>query len=125
MPVIERKPGRKRQILKLQEHPGIHWPPGVEPNPPWVGPTSEFPDPLRITLSEVELVPPDKHAPRHLRLTGTYEGNLYRTSLGVDDAGLLVSLFELLTKLVGLTMGVIGSQLVDRALRPMVAGSAA
>jgi len=119
MPIVEPRPGRKRKTVKLENHPGVHWPPGVEPNPPWVGPTSEFPDPFLMTLSEVELVAADKHAPSHLRLTSTYGGNAYRTSLGVVDAALLLALFQLLAKRVGQTIAVIGAQLVDRSLKPL------
>jgi hypothetical protein len=72
-----------------------------------------------MTLSEVELVAADKHAPSHLRLTGKYAGNVYRTSLGVVDAALLLALFQLLAKRVGQTIAVIGAQLVDRSLKPL------
>jgi len=71
-----------------------------------------------MTLSEVELVAADKHAPRHLRLTSTYGGNVSRTSLGVVDAALLLALFQLLANR-GQTIAVIGAQLVDRSLKPL------
>lgn len=119
MALVKRRPRRKRETFRLEKHPGVHWPPGNEPNPPWVGPTSEFPDPLQITLGEVEIVEGDKHASRHLRLIGTYGGNPYRTSLGVEDPSLLKNLFELLRRRTGETIATIGSHRVDRSLKPV------
>lgn len=125
MAILKRRAPRKRRIVKLENHRGIHWPPGAEPNPPWVGPTSEFPNPLLVTLGEVELVKGSKDSERHLRLTGTYDGNLYRTSFMVDDPALLFNLFELLSKRAGETIGAIGGQMVDLSLKPLPAGRAA
>lgn len=92
----------------LRQHPQIHWPPGVQPNPPWAAASREPPDPLHIILSAVELVEPDGPKERHLALTGTYRGNIYHTTLTADDAALLNSLFELLRKCVGEPIGEIG-----------------
>ncbi|SRR5581483_2859924 len=125
MAIVKRRARRGRPTVKLEDHPGIHWPPGAEPNPPWVGPTSEFPNPLMVTLSEVDLVKGGKEPRGHLRLTGIYDGNPYRTSFEVDDPQLLLSLYELLSKRIGQRIGAIGNQLVDLSLKPPPSGRAA
>lgn len=108
---------RRVALLRLRDHPKVRWPPGVEPNPPWAGPTPEFPDPAQVVLTKVELVE-DKRAGRHLTLTGTYDGNLYRTTLTVDDSSLLNNLCKSLGRCVGETMAEIGSHEIDHALNP-------
>jgi hypothetical protein len=112
----ERTVARGVPLLRLREHPKIHWPPGAEPNPPWAGPSPEFPDPSRVVLTKVELVEADKHAKRHLTLTGTYDGNLYRTTFAADDPSLLTNLCKSLDRCRGETIAEIGSHEVDRTL---------
>ena len=107
---------RKVPLMKLGDHPRLHWPPGVEPNPPWAGPGAEVPDPSHIVLTKVELAEADKHAPRHLILTGTFRGNIYRTTFTTDDRELLNNLAELLRKCVGETIYQIGALQVDRSI---------
>lgn len=107
---------RKHPLLRLREHPAIHWPPGVEPNPPWAGPSSEIPQTDMVTLTGVELVQADAHKPAHLVLSGTYDGNLYRTTLRVDDPTLLANLCVTLGKCVGETIAEAGSHEVDKSL---------
>jgi hypothetical protein len=104
---------RKAPLSTLREHPKIHWPPGVEPNPPWAGPSREFPDPPHVILAGVELVEVDGPMPRHLALTGTYHSNTYHTTLTVDDPALLTNLLECLRKCVGEPVGEIGSHRVN------------
>ncbi len=104
--------------MNLSDHPRLHWPPGVEPNPPWSGPSAEVPDPSHIVLTKVELAEADKHAPRHLTLTGTFHGNIYRTTFRVDGDELLSNLWELLRKCVGEPIYQIGTHQVDRSIRP-------
>jgi hypothetical protein len=104
--------------MNLSNHPKVHWPPGVEPNPPWAGPGTEVPDPSQIVLTKVELAEADKHAPRHLTLTGTFHGNVYHTTLRVDEHKLLSNLWELLRKYVGEPIHQIGFLQVDRSIRP-------
>ncbi len=112
----ERTVARRVPLLKLREHPKIHWPPGTEPNPPWAGPTPEFPDPLRVVLTKVELVEADKHAPPHLTLTGNYGGNVYRTRISADDPTLLKKLCKSLGRCTGETIAKIGSHEIDNDL---------
>lgn len=107
---------RKVPLLRLRQHPRIHWPPGAEPNPPWAGPTPEFPDPMRVVLTKVELVEADKHATRHLTLTGNYGGNVYRTTLSVEDPALLNNLCKSLGSCLGETIANIGSHAIDPGL---------
>lgn len=109
---------RKVPLLKLREHPKLHWPPGADPNPVWAGPTPEFPNPSDVVLTKVELIEEDKHAARHLTLTGTYHGNLYRTTLTIDDSAQLTNLLKLLGKCRGQTMAEIGAREVDSNLNP-------
>jgi hypothetical protein len=113
----ERMVARTVPRLKLREHSKLHWPPGSEPNPPWAGPTPDFPDPSRVVLTKVELVEADKHAARHLTLTGSYDGNLYRTTLTIDDLSLLNNLCKSLGRCLGETIAEIGSHEVDRSLQ--------
>ncbi len=110
---------RKVPLIILREHSKIHWPPGVEPNPPWAGPSREFPDPVHVTLAQVELIDLHGPGPPHLALTGTYHGNTYHTTLTVDDPALLANLFEWLRKCVGEPVGEIGSHRVDDFLNLM------
>ncbi len=107
---------RKVPLLRLRQHPKIHWPPGAEPNPPWAGPAPEFPDPLRVVLTKVEMVEANKHAQRHLTLTGNYGGNVYRTTIAADDPTLLKNLCKSLGRCMGETIANIGSHEVDRDL---------
>jgi hypothetical protein len=109
---------RKVPLTNLSDHPKLHWPPGVEPNPPWAGPGAEVPDPSHIVLTKVDLAEADKHAPRHLILTGTYHGNIYRTTFTAGDGELLNNLGELLRKCVGEPIYQIGARQVDRSIRP-------
>jgi len=104
---------RKVPLHRLREHPAIHWPPGIEPNPPWAGPNPRVPDPLHVVLTKVELVQPDKHAARHLTLSGTYEGNPYRTTLTLEDPSLANNLYKSLMKCIGETIAGVGSREVD------------
>ena len=108
---------RKVPLTSLSAHPKLHWPPGLEPNPSWTGPGAEVPDPSHIVLTKVELVEADKRAPRHLTLTGTYHGNVYRTTFRVDDDALLTNLWEMLRKCIGEPIYEAGSHQVDRTLR--------
>lgn len=107
---------RKHPLHRLRDHPKLHWPPGVEPNPPWAGPGAEFPEPGMVVLTGVELVRPDAHAPAHLMLAGNFDGNLYRTTLTLEDAALLPSLCVTLGKCVGRTIADVGSVEVDGSL---------
>ncbi len=116
MPRTKQTIARKHPLRRLREHPAIHWPPGAEPNPPWAGPSPEFPNPGEVTLSGVELVQADAHAPAHLTLTGTYDGNLYRTTLMVADPALLANLCLTLGKCVGESIAEAGSHEVDNSL---------
>ena len=118
MPRTKRSLPRKVSLFVLSDHPKLHWPPGLEPNPPWAGPGAEAPEPSHIVLTKVELVEADKHAPRHLTLTGTYHGNIYRTTFNVDDSALLTNLWELLRKCLGQPIYEVGTRQVDRELRP-------
>jgi len=118
MPRTKRPLPRKVPLFNLSDHPKLHWPPGVEPNPPWAGPSEEFADPLHVVLTKVELAEADRHSPRHLILTGTYHGATYRTTLRADDDALLTDLLELLRKCVGEPIYEVGSHQVDRSLRP-------
>jgi hypothetical protein len=108
---------RKVAPLKLGEHPQIHWPPGVEPNPPWAatGPSVESPDPMHITLTEVALVEAREHTPDHLALAGNYHQKLYRTTLRPDDPALVMNLYLTLRKCIGETIARIGEHDVDRS----------
>ncbi len=112
----DRLVARKVALLRLREHPKVHWPPGIDPNPPWAGPSPEIPDPSHVTLTDVQLVEGDKHAQHHLTLTGTYHGNVYRTTLSVDDPLFLRNLCKSLGKCLGETIAEIGSHHIDRSL---------
>ena len=116
MVITRRMRARKVPLQRLRNHPKIHWPPGVGPNPPWAGPSPETPEPSLITLTKVEMVEAGKHAGRHLTLTGLYDGNIYRTTLTIDDPSLLANLCELLRTCVGQTIAVVGSHAVDQSL---------
>jgi hypothetical protein len=109
---------RKTPLTTLSDHPKLHWPPGVEPNQPWAGPGIEVPDPAHIVLTKVDLAEADKHAQRHLVLTGTFHGNIYRTTFTVDDDALLDNLRELLRNRVGEPIYQIGSVQVDHSIHP-------
>jgi hypothetical protein len=74
------------------------------------------PDPLRVVLTKVELVQADKHAARHLALSGTYEGNPYRTTLTLEDPSLANNLYKSLMKCLGETIASVGSREVDPLL---------
>ena len=102
--------------FRLGDHTGLHWPPGLAPNPPWAGPSMEVPDPLHVVLAKVELVEDPKPGKRHLTLTGTYHGSLYRTTLKVEDRSLLTNLWKSLGTCLGETIAAIGSHRVDRSL---------
>jgi hypothetical protein len=118
MPRTKHVVARKFQLVRLGSHPKIHWPPGVEPNPPWVGieRTFEPPDPAHVQLSQVELVETPRHTPDHLSLTGTYGGNTYRTTLAPDEPALLTNLFLTLKKCLGEIVRDIGQHDVDHNL---------
>lgn len=116
MAARERMVARKVPLLKLRAHPKVHWPPGADPNPTWAGPSPEVPEPSHVVLTKVELVEDRERGRRHLTLTGTYDGNLYRTTLTVDDASLLTNLCKSLGKCLGETIAEIGSHEVDRGL---------
>ena len=116
MVITRRTVPRKVPLQRLRNHPKIHWPPGVGPNPPWAGPSPEIPEPSRITLTKVEMVEAGKHAGPHLTLTGLYGGNIYRTTLTIDDPALLANLCESLRRCVGETITVVGSHAVDQSL---------
>ncbi len=107
---------RKHPLHRLRDHAKLRWPPGVEPNPPWAGPGAEFPEPGMVVLTGVELVRPDAHAPAHLTLAGNYDGNLYRTTLTLEDAALLPNLCVTLGKCVGRTIADVGNFEVDDSL---------
>lgn len=109
---------RKTPLTNLRDHPKLHWPPGVEPNPPWAGPSAEVPDPSHVVLTKVDVAEADKRAPRHIILTGTFHGNIYRTTLTTDDGALLNNLGKLLQKCVGEPIYQVGSLQVDRSIRP-------
>jgi len=103
--------------IKLDRHPELHWPPGIAPNPPWTGPSPEVPDPLRVILTSVELVQNKKHSERRLRLTGSYDGNVYYSTMSLEDPAVLNSLYKLLGTFLGQTIARIGSAQVDRSLK--------
>jgi hypothetical protein len=107
---------RKVRLLNLREHPSIHWPPGIEPNPAWAGPVRETADPFRIALASVEIVKEKTGEASHLVLTGNYDGNPYRTTVTVDSSALLINLGEILRRCMGETIEEIGAQRVDRNL---------
>ncbi len=110
------KPVPRRVPLRiLREHPSLHWPPGLEPNPAWAGPSPEVPDPSKIVLKHVELAA-EKEGGWHLVLTGEYDGNPYRTTLTIDDPSLLASLHGTLRKCVGETIEAIGAHRINREL---------
>jgi hypothetical protein len=110
------KPMRRRVPLRmLREHLSLHWPPGLEPNPAWAGPSPEVPDPSEVVLKNVE-VAAEKAGGSHLVLIGEYDGNPYRTTLTIDDLALLGSLQSTLRKCVGETIEVIGAHRVDGKL---------
>ena len=116
MAITRRMVPRKVPLQRLRKHPKIHWPPGVEPNPPWAGPSPEIPEPSRITLTKVEMVETEKGAGGHLTLTGLYDGNPYRTTLRIDDPSLLANLCESLGTCIGESIAAIGSHAVDQSL---------
>ncbi len=116
MPRTKRMVARKGRQLRLREHSAVHWPPGIEPNPPWAGPHPEVPEPREIVLTKVELVEADRHSPRHLTLAGTYDGNIYRTTMTLDEPALLPNLFRTLRKCLGESMAEVGSHFVDNRL---------
>lgn len=116
MPRIRQTVARKHPLRRLRDHPALKWPPGVEPNPPWGGPSPELPDPGKVILTRVEMVQGDAHAPAHLTLTGTYDGNLYRTTLTASDPALLPNLCVTLGKCVGETIAEVGNHEVDNSL---------
>jgi hypothetical protein len=70
-----------------------------------------------VVLTGVELVQANAHARAHLTLSGTHGGNLYRTTLTVDDPALLANLCVTLGKCVGETIAEVGSHEVDLSLR--------
>jgi hypothetical protein len=110
------RPAARRVPLRmLREHPSLHWPPGLEPNPAWAGPSPEMPDPSRIVLKTVELAA-EKQGGSHLVLIGEYDGNPYRTTLTISDHALLASLYRTLRKCVGETIETIGAHRTDREL---------
>ena len=117
MPRTKQTVARKHPLHRLREHPKVHWPPGAEPNPPWAGPSPEFPEPDMVVLTGVEFAQADAHARAHLTLSGTHNGNLYRTTLTVDDPALLANLCVTLGKCVGETIAEAGSHEVDPSLR--------
>jgi hypothetical protein len=88
----------------------------VEPNPPWAGASPEIPEPGKVILTGVEMVQGDAHTPAHLTLTGTYHGNLYRTTLNATDPALLPNLCVTLGKCVGETIAEVGDHEVDNSL---------
>lgn len=107
---------RKVPLRMLREHPSIHWPPGIEPNPAWNGPIPEVPDPSRIVLTGVELTSESKGYSSHLTLTGEYDGNPYRTTFNSDDPALLRNLCDTMRRCIGERIAEIGARRVDRAL---------
>jgi len=107
---------QKVRLPKFREHPLIHWPPGIEPNPAWNGPVPEVPDPSRIVLTGVEIASESKGHRPHLTLTGEYDGNAYRTTFASDDPALLMNLCDSLRKCIGEKIVEIGERRVDRAL---------
>jgi hypothetical protein len=110
------KPVARRVPLRmLRQHPSLHWPPGLQPNPAWAGPSPEVPDPSKVVLKSVELAA-EKEGGSHLVLMGDYDGNPYRTTLTIDDPSLLGSLQSTLRKCVGETIGAIGAHRVDGKL---------
>ena len=62
------------------------------------------------------MVEAGKHAGGHLTLTGMYKGNIYRTTLRIDDRSLLANLCESLSTCIGETIAAIGSHAVDQSL---------
>jgi hypothetical protein len=108
---------RKFPLRSLREHRSIHWPPGIEPNPAWAGPSPEVPNPSRVTLITVELVREAKGPGSHLVLTGQYDGNPYRTTLTIDEPALLANLCDTLRRCIGETIEQIGAHRVDRTLK--------
>ncbi len=116
MPRTKRMVARKVSPVRLRDHSKVHWPPGIEPNPPWAGPSPEVPEPREVVLTRVELVEPDRRAPRHLTLAGTYDGNTYRTTMTLDDTALLPNLFRSLRECVGESIAEAGSHFVDKDL---------
>jgi hypothetical protein len=110
------KPMARRVPLQmLREHPSLRWPPGLEPNPAWAGPSPEVPDPSKVVLKNVELVA-EKEGGSHLVLIGEYDGNPYRTTLTTDEPALLASLLSTLRKCIGETIGAIGAHRINREL---------
>jgi len=107
---------RKVPLRRLREHPSIHWPPGIEPNPTWNGPVPEVPDPSRIVLTGVEIASESKGHRPHLTLMGEYDGNPYRTTLASDDVTLLGNLCDSLKECIGEKIVDIGEHRVDSAL---------
>lgn len=107
---------RKVRLVNLREHPSLHWPPGIEPNPAWAGPVLEAPDPFRVVLTSAEMATEKTGEASHLVLTGQYDGNPYRTTLTADTPALLENLCEILRKCVGETIEEIGAHRVDRNL---------
>jgi hypothetical protein len=116
MPRTRRTVARKVRQIRLRDHSKVHWPPGIEPNPPWAGPSPEVPEPREVVLTEVHLVEADRNAPRHLMLSGTYHGNVYRTTMMLDDPTLVPNLFRSLEKCVGESIAEAGSHFVDSKL---------
>jgi len=107
---------RRIPLHMLREHPSLHWPPGIEPNPAWAGPSPEVPEPTKIVLKKVELAA-EKEGGSHLVLIGEYDGNPYRTTLAVDDPALLPNLHGTLRRCVGETIAAIGAHRISRELR--------
>ena len=116
MPRTTRTVARKKPLMMLRDHPKIHWPPGLEPDPPWIGPYREVPDPAHIVLAKVQLVEASRHTPPHLALTGDYRRKLYHTTVGVEGRALLANLRMTLERCVGETIEKVGSRYVDRNL---------
>jgi hypothetical protein len=110
------KPVARRVALHmLREHPSLHWPPGLEPNPAWAGPSPEVADPSKVVLKRVELAT-ERAGGSHLVLIGEYDGNPYRTTLNIDEPSLLGSLQSTLRKCVGETIESIGGHRIDGKL---------
>jgi hypothetical protein len=112
---IRGRVSRKVPLTKLRDYSKLHWPPGVEPNPPWAGPAPEAPDPFRVIVKGIELVEASEHRPRHLTLTGEYHGNVYHTTLVCDDAKVLTNLWQRLRQCVGESVERIGEHEVNKS----------